>query len=76
MKWLFYILGALLVLVGGFWFMQGINVIPIGMMAGQAQFAILGGVMVLLGVGLILAGSRRAKKPAPGPGGRGRSGIA
>jgi hypothetical protein len=69
MKWLLYILGALLVLVGGFWFLQGIDVIPIGMMAGQPQYALLGAVVALLGFGLIVLVYRRSKKAAAGPGG-------
>ncbi len=59
MRWIFSIVGAVLVLIGAFWFLQGINVIPVGFMAGRPEYAILGFVVAVLGVGLIVFANRR-----------------
>ncbi len=61
MKRVLSIVGGVLVLLGGFWILQGINVIPIGFMAGHIQYAILGAIVVMAGVGLIIFGNRRRK---------------
>ena len=37
------IVGALLVLTGGVWFLQGINVLPGSFMTGQIRWAVYGG---------------------------------
>jgi len=37
------VLGALLVLFGGVWFFQGINVLPGSFMTGQIRWAVYGG---------------------------------
>ncbi len=64
MRWLLSLVGVLLALVGAFWFLQGVNVIPVGFMAGQPQYAILGFIVALLGVGLIVFANRRARGAA------------
>ncbi len=53
MKWLLNILGAILILIGIVWFFQGINVLLGSFMSGNSLYAILGGVLVVLG-GLVL----------------------
>jgi hypothetical protein len=52
--------GALAVLMGTVWFLQGINVLPGSFMTGQIKWAIYGAIAVGLGV-LIL---RRANRPS------------
>ncbi len=49
------IAGALLVLIGGAWFLQGINVLPGSFMTGQTRWAVRGGLAVIVGVALLLA---------------------
>ena len=46
------IIGALLLIAGGVWFLQGINVIPGSFMTGQTKWVIYGGITAF--VGLIL----------------------
>jgi hypothetical protein len=58
------IVGAILALMGGFWFLQGTNVIPVGFMAGQTQWTLIGGVLALAGVGLIIFANRRTNTGA------------
>ena len=52
------IVGALLVLAGGVWFLQGINVLPGSVMSGQTQWVIYGGVAVVIGIGLLVFANR------------------
>ena len=58
-KAIFNIVGALLVLLGAVWFLQGINVLPGSFMTGQIRWAIYGGIAVLAGVCLLWAAKRR-----------------
>ena len=53
------IVGALLVLSGGVWFLQGINVLPGSFMTGQIRWAVYGGLAVVAGVVLLLLNWRR-----------------
>jgi hypothetical protein len=53
------IAGVLMVLLGGVWFLQGINVLPGSFMTGQTQWAIYGGVLAIAGVVVIVWARRR-----------------
>ena len=59
MKIFLNITAVLLILAGGVWFLQGINLLPGSFMTGQIQWAIYGGIAILAGVGLIIWNSRR-----------------
>lgn len=54
------VLGVLCLLVGCVWFLQGINIIPGSFMTGQSKWAIIGGVLLVAGIGLLIAANRRA----------------
>ncbi len=54
MKIVLDIVGALLILGGGVWFLQGINVLPGSFMTGQIQWAINGGIAILVGIVLLV----------------------
>jgi LPXTG-motif cell wall-anchored protein len=51
--------GTLCCLMGGIWFLQGINVLPGSFMTGQMKWAIYGGLLLLVGVGLLVVAKRR-----------------
>jgi hypothetical protein len=53
------ILAVPLVLMGGVFFLQGINVIPGSFMTGQTRWAFYGAVLLFVGVGLLIAANRR-----------------
>lgn len=53
------VVGVLCLLVGCVWFLQGINVIPGSFMTGQSKWAIIGGVLLVAGIGLVIAANRR-----------------
>ena len=66
MKWILTIVGVILLLMGGIWILQGFNILPVGFMAGQMQYALLGAILMIAGIG-VLAFSRRRRKAVPVP---------
>ena len=50
MRTILIVVGAVLMLVGTVWFLQGINVLPGSFMTGQTQWAIYGAIAFLIGV--------------------------
>ena len=63
MKWLLFIFGLLLFLMGTTFILQGIGVYPVGMMAYQVKWAYIGTLLDLIGIGLIVLASRRKNLP-------------
>ena len=59
MKIFLNIIGILLILAGGTFFMQGINLLPGTYMRGDPQWAINGGIMIVVGIGLMIWAARR-----------------
>jgi len=57
-RYVLLVLGGLMILVGAVWSLQGIGVLPGSLMTGQAFWAIMGAVLLALGVLLLLAGIR------------------
>jgi hypothetical protein len=53
------VVGLLLMLIGGTWFLQGINVLPGSFMTGQVKWAVNGGIAAAVGLILIVAANRR-----------------
>ena len=51
-------IGVVLAVIGGIWFLQGINVLPGSFMTGQMQWAIYGGIAFVVGVVLLIAARR------------------
>lgn len=62
MKQIPNIVGALFVVIGIFWILQGINIVKTGAMAGQSQWAIIGVVVGIVGIGVLVFGNRRRPK--------------
>ena len=52
--------GALAVLMGTIWVLQGINVLPGSFMSGQVRWAVYGAIAIVLGVMML----RRANRPS------------
>ena len=59
MKIVLSIIGVLIGLAGLVWFFQGIGVLPGSIMTGQTQWAIYGGIAVVVGVALVVFANRR-----------------
>jgi hypothetical protein len=56
--------GALLVLIGCIWFLQGINVLPGSFMTGQTRWAVRGGILVFAGIAGLVWANRKRKSAA------------
>jgi len=59
MRILLNVLGVLFFLIGCVWVLQGINVLPGSFMTGQTKWAVYGGLLLAVGVGLLIAANRR-----------------
>jgi hypothetical protein len=59
MKTVLYIVGGLLILSGGIWFLQGINILPGSFMSGDPQWSVNGVITIAIGGFLIFLGRRR-----------------
>lgn len=62
MKTILNVIGVLLVLTGGVWFLQGINVLPGSFMTGNLQWAINGGIAIVIGAGLLYWANRQKSR--------------
>lgn len=58
-SWLFIVLGVLLILVGGVWTLQGLDVMGGSAMSGVTVWAIVGPIVVILGLLVLWRGLRR-----------------
>ena len=58
MRILLSVIGAFLLLSGGVWFLQGINVIPGSFMTGQTKWATYGAVTFIAGIALLVFANR------------------
>jgi hypothetical protein len=59
MKTLLNGIGIILILAGGTFFLQGINVLPGSYMSGDPQWVINGGIMIVIAIGLLVWANRR-----------------
>jgi len=53
------VFAVLVFLAGGVWFLQGINILPGSYMSGNPQWAINGGIAMLVGAGLFWFANRK-----------------
>ena len=63
MKSTLNIVGGTLIVIGGIWFLQGINVLPGSFMTGQIQWAVYGGIAVAAGITMLVVARRRRRGP-------------
>jgi hypothetical protein len=59
MRWVFIILGVLLILAGGVWTLQGLDVLGGSKMSGDTTWAIVGPIVLVVGLIALLGGARR-----------------
>jgi len=50
--------GAVLILVGAVWFLQGVDVLGGSGMSGETLWAVVGPIVVLVGIGALVVGLR------------------
>ncbi len=65
MKIALNVIGVVLVLLGGLWFLQGMDVLRGNVMSGQPQWVVIGGIVAVVGILLLVfANRRRTSTPA------------
>jgi hypothetical protein len=63
MRVIWLVVGALAVAVGALWTLQGLNVVGGSGMSGNKIWAVIGPLLALVGLVLIVVGSRRRRVP-------------
>lgn len=58
MRTVLNIIAVILILAGGVFFLQGINVLPGSSMTGDPQWAVNGGIMIVIAIGLLFWANR------------------
>lgn len=61
MRYVLLLVGGLTALVGAVWLLQGVGVLPGSFMTGQAFWAIVGAVSLVVGGVLVFAGLRMGR---------------
>lgn len=64
MRWLWIIIGALLVIAGVVWALQGFGVLPGSFMSGSLMWAIIGPIVAVVGLVVIFIAMRKRGAPA------------
>ena len=59
MRWVQMIVGGLMVVVGGTWLLQGVRLLPGSFMTGQAFWAVVGALVLVVGAVLCYLAARR-----------------
>jgi LPXTG-motif cell wall-anchored protein len=58
-KTILNIFAVLIILAGGVWFLQGINILPGSFMTGQTEWAVYGGIAIVIGGGILYFVNRK-----------------
>jgi hypothetical protein len=66
MRWLLFGGGIVLILLGGLWTLQGVGILGGSVMTGQAFWAIVGMILLIVGIVLCTLGVRR-RPTTPSP---------
>ncbi len=59
MKRILTIVSILMILFGGVWLLQGLNVLLGSAMSGQSQWTVIGAALLVVGLGLLVFANRR-----------------
>ncbi len=61
-RWLYVTVGVLLIAVGAVWTTQGLGVLKGSSMTGVTMWAVIGPIVAVVGLGLILVGTRIGRR--------------
>ena len=59
MKTALKVIGVLIFLAGGIWFLQGMNILPGSFMTGNPQWTINGAIAMVIGAGMFWFANRK-----------------
>lgn len=63
MRWALIGIGAVMILLGGVWMLQGVGILPGSFMTGQSFWAAVGLLVLIAGAVLCYVGARRPARP-------------
>jgi hypothetical protein len=66
-SWLVVMLGILMLLVGGIWTLQGLDVLGGSAMTGDRTWAVVGPVVALVGLVVVAVGLRSRRRESASP---------
>jgi hypothetical protein len=61
MRWVFIVVGVIMILLGTVWLLQGLTLLPGTFMRGNPTWIVIGSLVDVAGVGLILLGLTRKR---------------
>lgn len=64
MKIALRLLGAVGILIGAIWILQGVNILPGSFMSGQMKWAVNGAIAAIIGAALVIGSFFFKKKPS------------
>lgn len=65
MRWVWLVLGLILVLLGAVWTLQGVGLLGGSAMTGDRTWAVVGPIVVLLGVAIAIVAARHRHRSPP-----------
>jgi hypothetical protein len=64
MRWLWVVLGAIMLVAGVIWLLQGLGVIGGSVMSGNTAFVVIGPIVGLIGLGLVVLSLTGRRAPS------------
>ncbi len=61
-RYVLLVVGGLMALMGGVWLLQGVGILPGSFMTGQAFWAVVGAIFLVVGGALVFAGFRLSNR--------------
>jgi hypothetical protein len=58
MRYALVIIGVIMIAIGAVWILQGTGMLPGSVMSGQQMWAIIGAVVLIVGIIVLLSGAR------------------
>jgi len=65
MRYALVIIGIIMIAIGGIWILQGTNILPGSFMTGQQMWAIIGAIVLVVGIIGLIAGARMIARYRP-----------
>ncbi|HWB36966.1 MAG TPA: hypothetical protein VHA75_13180 [Rugosimonospora sp.] len=65
MRWAAVVVGVLALVAGVIWTLQGFDVLGGSAMSGKTLWQVVGPIVAVVGIVLVVAGTRRRSRPAP-----------
>ena len=65
MRFALVIIGVVMIAIGAVWILQGTGLLPGSVMSGQQMWAIIGAIVLVVGIVVLIAGARMISRYRP-----------